>query len=536
MAYLSQVKLGNSTYDISAVKLKNARTIQTNLASVSSASFDGTANITPGVTGILAIANGGTNANSAKQARVNLLSIGSNPITTVEDDTTVNWGSYGPCATAFYTTTGQLTDQPSQWGFVHNIMTSTSSEVHQLWTTQAGGDIYHRGGNASGWATSWKKLLDSSNFNSYAPTLTGTGATGTWGINISGSSASCTGNAATATKLTSSAGGVTTPIYFSSGKPAACTMATSGNWWGALSYIGTDGVMEIGKYIDFHNSDTSTKDFSTRITCNGDTQNELTLPTKSGTIALTSDLSSYLPLSGGTITGAIKKASTSQSWVNGRSGAAFAHLYDSANRFTGNQYNPLWSAKSINGSWDCGTYTANNSLYFTYITDTNFDAGTNTTTAQVEFRGSDGSVRATKVYGAVWNDYAEYRSQQEEIKPGYCVASSNNGKVYKTTEMYQACDGIVSDTFGFAIGEIDDYKTPLAVAGRVLTYCAGNKYDYQVGDTVCAGPGGLAYKMSREEIKEYPDRIIGIVSEIPEYEIWGTGKVKVNNRIWIKVK
>jgi hypothetical protein len=42
--------------------------------------------------------------------------------------------------------------------------------------------------------------------------------------------------------------------------------------------------------------------------------------------------------------------------------------------------------------------------------------------------------------------------------------------------------------------------------------------------------------MTREEIKEYPDRIIGHVSEIPNYEYWGTGNVKVDNRIWIKIK
>jgi len=47
--------------------------------------------------------------------------------------------------------------------------------------------------------TSWKTLLASDNYNSYAPTLTGTGASGSWGINVTGSSASCTGNAATAT-------------------------------------------------------------------------------------------------------------------------------------------------------------------------------------------------------------------------------------------------------------------------------------------------------------------------------------------------
>ena len=142
----------------------------------------------------------------------------------------------------------------------------------------------------------------------------------------------------------------------------------------------------------------------------------------------------------------------------------------------------------------------------------------------------------TKLYGAVWNDYAEFRTQKETIEPGYCVASSNNGQVYKTTEKFQACDGIVSDTFGFSIGETDECKTPLAVAGRVLAYFHGNREDYYSGDTVCAGPDGKICKMTREEIKEWPDRIIGIVSEIPEYETWGTGNIPVNGRIWIKIK
>jgi hypothetical protein len=152
---------------------------------------------------------------------------------------------------------------------------------------------------------------------------------------------------------------------------------------------------------------------------------------------------------------------------------------------------------------------------------------------------SDGTVKAgseAQFYGAVWNDYAEYRTQKEIIEPGYCVASTNNGEVYKTTEKFQACDGIVSDTYGFAIGETDECKTPLAVAGRVLAHFHGNREDYHSGDTVCAGPEGKVIKMTREEVKEYPDRIIGIVSEIPEYEIWGSGNVAVNNRIWIKIK
>ena len=166
-------------------------------------------------------------------------------------------------------------------------------------------------------------------------------------------------------------------------------------------------------------------------------------------------------------------------------------------------------------------------LYLGYLNTTNIHFGAN---------GSWGQVNSSGIHGAIWNDYAEYRAQKEIVEPGYCVASADNGQVYKTTEKFQACDGIVSDTFGFSIGETDECKTPLAVAGRVLAYCEGDRYDYHSGDTVCAGPEGKVCKMTREEIKEYPDRIIGIVSEIPEYETWGSGNVAVNGRIWIKVK
>ena len=50
----------------SADKLTTARTIQTNLASTASASFDGTENVTPGVTGVLPVANGGTGRTDGK--------------------------------------------------------------------------------------------------------------------------------------------------------------------------------------------------------------------------------------------------------------------------------------------------------------------------------------------------------------------------------------------------------------------------------------------------------------------------------------
>ena len=55
-----------------ADKLTTARTIMTNLASTSAASFNGTANITPGVTGTLPIANGGTGGTTGYAANANI--------------------------------------------------------------------------------------------------------------------------------------------------------------------------------------------------------------------------------------------------------------------------------------------------------------------------------------------------------------------------------------------------------------------------------------------------------------------------------
>ena len=77
-----------------------------------------------------------------------------------------------------------------------------------------------KGGNSWDYTA---ELLSTSNYTTYTVTKTGTGASGTWGINVTGSSGSCTGNAATATALGTSAGSATQPVYFSGGKPVACT-------------------------------------------------------------------------------------------------------------------------------------------------------------------------------------------------------------------------------------------------------------------------------------------------------------------------
>jgi hypothetical protein len=186
--------------------------------------------------------------------------------------------------------------------------------------------------------------------------------------------------------------------------------------------------------------------------------------------------------------------------------------------------------------------TKNSNLIYLIGVDS---TGISKTSGLVEYYHSKGSSNSNSIYidasaeepvlmGAAWNDYAEYRKQKEIIEPGYCVKSNDDGRVEKTTERLSICDGIVSDTFGFSIGKHADYETPLAVSGRVLAYCEGNAHDYHAGDVVCASENGKVCIMTREEIKEYPDRIIGTVSEIPDYDMWNNNKV--NGRIWIKVK
>ena len=58
--------------------------------------------------------------------------------------------------------------------------------------------------------------LHAGNYNSYSPTLTGTGASGTWGINITGNAATAT-SATDSTKLPLTGGTITGPTYISTG-------------------------------------------------------------------------------------------------------------------------------------------------------------------------------------------------------------------------------------------------------------------------------------------------------------------------------
>lgn len=98
----------------------------------------------------------------------------------------------------FYRVNNANANRPADWGQLL-VTYGGSDTIGQLYFDYTNGYIYSRAGNPSnvggaGSWSDWRTTLNNANYNSYSPTLTGTGASGTWGISV-------TGNANTATTL-----------------------------------------------------------------------------------------------------------------------------------------------------------------------------------------------------------------------------------------------------------------------------------------------------------------------------------------------
>lgn len=95
--------------------------------------------------------------------------LGTNPISTTGNDTTANWATLGS-GYAWYNTANQLTNQPSQWGFV--VSYSQGADIFQIWNSQSGGPTYFRSGNGAGWNGGWRKNYDTSTITASTTDLT----------------------------------------------------------------------------------------------------------------------------------------------------------------------------------------------------------------------------------------------------------------------------------------------------------------------------------------------------------------------------
>ena len=265
--------------------------------------------------------------------------------------------------------------------------------------------------------------------------------------------------------------------------------------------------------------------------------------------AASSHTHNYLPLTGGTLTGDlyIRKAGTPTMSIK----VTDCDMTKSNNNITQVHYPTSWNILD-NGdriiTRQEAVLVANTGeiMSYWYIRNYNTDGSTQFQDGITLYGPKGGSNRRAQCsipfYGAVWNDYAEYRETKEKIEPGRCVVETGKGDLILSTKRLQEGCEIVSDTFGFAIGQSKICNTPTAASGRVLAYLYENKKLARPGQPICSGPNGTISLMTNEEAKEYPWCIIGTVSEIPNYEIWEAGnpeyptKIQVNGRIWIRIR
>ena len=123
-------------------------------------------------------------------------------------------------------------------------------------------------GVSTTWQNTWRGITDS-----YSGTSTGT--------SLSQKGANSLYNALHNGYASSAGNADTVDGYHANGSNVAP--------YGHIPTIESDGVMEVGKYIDFHNDNSGKHDFSTRLQTTGNYGNSVNLPSNAGTLALTSD-------------------------------------------------------------------------------------------------------------------------------------------------------------------------------------------------------------------------------------------------------
>ena len=136
-----------------------------------------------------------------------------------------------------------------------------------------------------------------------------------------------------------------------------------------------------GNYVEIvGNGDSSARSNARTLDWNG---NEVlsgkltvgTAPTNNMDVATKQYADSKVDKSGDTMTGALTVKNGRVSWIKGREGAGIKNVaYDDSGAWY-----PVSSVKSMDGSWEYGTFSGSNNLYFSYAADSNYSANSNKT-------------------------------------------------------------------------------------------------------------------------------------------------------------
>lgn len=249
---------------------------------------------------------------------------------------------------------------------------------------------YIRSQNNGTWGN-WTTLLDSSNYNNYSPSKTGTGASGTWGINITGSSGSCTGNAATASNA-SKVNGHTVNSDVPSG-----AKFTDTNTWRPLGTAANTACA--GNDSRLSNSRPASDVYSWAKASSKPSYSWSEITSKPSTFTPASHTHAYIPLSGGTITGSIIRSSGG-SWISARNNVAVRGTATGKD-----SWNPVVGQATPNGYWTIGNLASNDNLAFSYTSNTNYNAGTNSATT-VYLPVQEGTIITSATIGSQSVKYA----------------------------------------------------------------------------------------------------------------------------------
>jgi hypothetical protein len=156
--------------------------------------------------------------------------------------------------------------------------------------------------------------------------------------------------------------------------------------------------------------------------------------------------------------------------------------------------------------------------------------------SKLYFNPSTGALTADKVFGAVWNDIADFIGVPEDghdIQYGKVYIMNSHNKLV-LSDSYCAINvvGIASDTYGFGVGINEDEKRiPIALAGIALAYI---DRVYPVGTPLTCDKNGYLTEIKMEDKMKYPERIVATFYKTEEAEYWNT--VAVNGRHWVKIK
>ena len=328
-------------------------------------------------------------------------------------------------------------------------------------TTALGYTPYNAGGNT---------VLNSSNYTSYSPSLTGSGASGTWGINITGNATTLGGYAPNQT------GG------------AYAIVQRDSNGYIQNSYFYTSGGGSerggsgLGYFAGFNSSDYYIRSYTPAAAASA--MGALT----------TSNYSSYaLPLSGGTLTGALSVLQGSATAVQLSSGyyigmgswglrnttpygyiefgpanSSFAHIYSSL---------PFYFNQS--------TLYANGSVMVTAANISSYaPAALAGARAWVNFDGT-GTVSTNQTINASYNVSSVYKNAGADWTINYTNAIGNNHALVVTSRIGGGANGAGS---GGAIPQIygaNGNASPLLTTSARF-FCYNTLTGASAGDIICA--------------------------------------------------